>query len=124
VSPRKSSTSSGNHSARPRYLGLEVAGPSRFLPSTRWWEETLSSLLADATRANSRVRVVRTESIRAIVEVDQSMTTPSRRAWNRAVAAPNGEQWRIATKRTWGTLVGAKAWLKDRRRSSTGEHPR
>jgi hypothetical protein len=116
VSPRKSSTSSGNHSLRPRYLGVEVAGSSRFLPSIRWWEETLSSLLEATPSAGARVRVIRAEAVRAIVEVDHHTAPRSRKVWNAVVASPNGERWEISTKRTWGTLVGAKSWLRERRR--------
>ncbi|MFZ0891014.1 MAG: hypothetical protein WB778_09100 [Thermoplasmata archaeon] len=94
-----------------------MAGPSRFLPSIRWWEETLSSLLAATPSAGARVRVIRAEAVRAIVEVEHQTALHSRKVWNAVVASPNGERWEISTKRTWGTLVGAKSWLREGHRS-------
>jgi hypothetical protein len=122
VSPRKSSTSSANQLFRPRYLGLEVAGPSRFLPSARWWEETLRARLAAAVGGSVQLRVIRIEARRAIVEIDHRVTPAARGAWNGAVTSPAGEPWQLTTQQTWGTLVGAKAWLRQpsRPRSPSG----
>jgi hypothetical protein len=112
VSPRKSSTSSGRPATlRPRYLGVEVAG--EHLPSLppRWWEATLRACLERAT-VPGRFRVIRAEGRRAVVEVDQLRSRSVRTAWTTVVAEPGGEV-RIVTRRTWGTLRGAKAWLRN-----------
>jgi hypothetical protein len=56
-----------------------------------------------------RFRVIRVEGRRAVVEVGHQDATRARAAWNRAAPPVEG---RLATRRTWGTLVGAKRWLK------------
>ena len=111
MSPRKSSTSSGRpRTLRPRYLGVEVAGehlPAGF--SARWWEENLGSLLAAPGGPGGPIRVVRVRGSRAVVVIDQLRTDAARRAWNGP--APGTAGLRFRTRRTWGTLVGAKAWI-------------
>ena len=111
MSPRKSSTSSGRpRTLRPRYLGVEVAG--EHLPlgfSARWWEECLGSLLAAAGGPGGPIRVVRIQGSRAVIAIDQTRLVAARRAWNGP--APGGSGLRFLTRRTWGTLVGAKAWI-------------
>jgi RNase P/RNase MRP subunit POP5 len=111
VSPRKSSTSSGKRPprARPRYLGLEVAGEP-FPPATRWWETTLRDLL-DRSAVTGRFRLVRTDGYRAIVEVDHRLSATLRVAWTTELEE-RGHRLRLGTRRTWGTLRGAKAWLR------------
>jgi len=62
-------------------------------------------------------RLVRSEGRRAIAEVDHRSVGRARAAWNGA--APTGPA--LETRRTWGTLVGAKNWLRrgpDRPRST------
>jgi hypothetical protein len=109
VSPRKSSTSSGRApTLRPRYLGIEVAGALLAPPSPRWWEATLRRCL-DRSATPGRFRVVRSEGYRAIVQVDQFHAVASRAAWTTAVDEPGA---RLISRRTWGTLVGAKRWLR------------
>jgi RNase P/RNase MRP subunit POP5 len=112
VSPRKSSTSSGKRPARrrPRYLGIEVAGEPFPPPSLRWWETTLRRAL-DASSAPGAFRIVRAEGYRAIVEVDQWWASAAREAWTCRSAIP-GESVELRTRRTWGTLRGAKVWLR------------
>ncbi|MFZ3356266.1 MAG: hypothetical protein WA549_05850 [Thermoplasmata archaeon] len=67
--------------------------------------------------------MIRAEAVRAIVEVEHHIALQSRRVWNTVVASPTGERWEITTKRTWGTLVGAKTWLREKRRSAPRERP-
>jgi hypothetical protein len=80
----------------------------------------LTSLLETTPSAGGRVRVIRAEAVRAIVEVEHRTALHTRQVWNAVVSSPNGERWEITTKRTWGTLVGAKSWLRERRKSSAG----
>ncbi len=113
MSPRKSSTSSGRpRPVRPRYLGLEVAG--EHLPpllSPRWWEQTLRTALGpDEGGAELTLRVIRSEGPRAIVAVDQFHLARARAAWNRP--ADTSGRVGLSTRRAWGTLVGAKAWIR------------
>jgi hypothetical protein len=113
VSPRKSSTSSGKRPprSRPRYLGLEVAGELFPPPPPRWWEATLRRAL-DASPARGGFRLVRSDGFRAIVEVDQFRAPAARIAWTIPLdeSRPGGTALRAC--RTWGTLRGAKAWLR------------
>ncbi len=124
MSPRKSSTSSGKRPpSRPRYLGIEVAG--EHLPaflSPRWWESTLRAALPPDERGTAEaLRVIRSEGTRAVVEVDQFSAPRFRSAWNHALGDVHAP--RFATRRTWGTLVGAKRWLRERRESpEAGRH--
>ena len=105
ASPRKSSTSSGNRSPpRPRYLGVEAAGSPPFPPGPPAGGAGLRGRLPAPA---GRVRIVRAEGARAVVEVEHGAASIVRAAWNGAV--PGGPT--LATRRTWGTLVGAKAWL-------------
>ncbi len=114
MSPRKSSTSSGKPSSlRPRYLGIEVAGEPFPPPSPRWWESALRRGF-DRARIGGRFRLVRSDGYRAVVEVDQHRSPAARAAWN----GPADDTGSVAlvTRRTWGTLRGAKAWLRARSR--------
>jgi len=122
VSPRKSSTSSGRTTFRSRYLGLEVAGEPFPALSPRWWEASLRAAL-DATpgAAGGRFRLVRAEGRRAIVEVDHREAARARAAWNGGVGGR--DRWTLATRRTWGTLVGAKRWLRAPSTGSRGRAP-
>ncbi|MCI4339503.1 MAG: hypothetical protein L3J68_04135 [Thermoplasmata archaeon] len=113
MSPRKSSTSSGRApTLRPRYLGLEVAGEHFPPPSPRWWETTLRRCL-DRSAVPGRFRLIRSEGYRAIAEVDQFQAPAARRAWTTSVDDP---AVRLFPRRTWGTLRGAKAWMRGRPR--------
>ncbi len=111
MSPRKSSTSSGRSKSRPRYLGIEVAGQPFPALSPRWWEANLRVGL-DRTPGPTGVpfRLVRVEGRRAIAEVDRYVAGRARSAWNAPVSGD--DRIRFATRRTWGTLVGAKRWLR------------
>ncbi|HYA69820.1 MAG TPA: hypothetical protein VEH28_00435 [Thermoplasmata archaeon] len=120
MSPRKSSTSSGKATPtpvrRPRYLGLEVAGellPS-FVGSPRSWEGLLADRLAVAGIPALRFRLIRAEGRRAIVEVDHLTAAAARAAWSASPTTGAGGPM-LVPYRTWGTLLGAKAWLRGRR---------
>ena len=65
----------------------------------------------DRAQVPGRFRLIRVEGARAIAEVDQRRAAAARAAWNGP--APEGGL-RIATRRTWGTLRPAKAWLRAR----------
>ncbi|HYB63381.1 MAG TPA: hypothetical protein VEE86_03045 [Thermoplasmata archaeon] len=113
MSPRKSSTSSGKPPAlRPRYLGLEVAGEHLPFLSPRAWESLLGERLSSAGPPVPRFRLVRAEGRRAIVEVDHLAARHARAAFSTGPPRPGGLA--LVSRRTWGTLVGAKAWLRGR----------
>jgi hypothetical protein len=107
---RKSSTSSGRRErARTRYLGLEVASEPLlpFLPSR--WTVWLAGALERTGTAPPPFRLVRCEGARAIVRAAVADAAALRSAWD-GFAVPGGSL-RLRTVRTWGTMVGAKAWL-------------
>jgi hypothetical protein len=113
VSPRKSSTSSGRPpTLRPRYLGLEAAGEQLPPLPPRWWEATLRRCL-DRAGVAEKFRVVRVDGRRAIAEVEHRASAAARAAWTTSVTE-SGTAIELATRRTWGTLRGAKAWLRER----------
>jgi hypothetical protein len=114
VSPRKSSTSSAEPVERPRYLGLEVAGVA-FVPRP-WLERALREALPPAP-VDSRARqprIIRLERGRALVEVGHRWAAVARKAWNGPVTGPQGGPIELSTRRSWGTLRGAKIWLRSR----------
>jgi hypothetical protein len=53
---------------------------------------------------------VRAEGRRAIAEVDHRAAAAARAVWNGPAAG--SPELILATRRTWGTLVGAKRWLR------------
>lgn len=110
MSPRKSSTSSAKPAFRPRYLGVEVVGTS-FFPTARWWTDTLTDRLTRSLGFPAPARCIRTDGTRAIVEVGHRHALAARAAWN-GPATDRGRPIALSTTRTWGTLVGAKAWLR------------
>jgi RNase P/RNase MRP subunit POP5 len=114
VSPRKSSTSSAEPVERPRYLGLEVAGVA-FVPRP-WLERALRDALPPALEDHRyrRPRIVRLERSRAVVEVGHRWAAVARKAWNGPMTGPQGSPVEVSTRRTWGTLRGAKVWLRSR----------
>ncbi len=113
MSPRKPSTSSGRPKPlRPRYLGLEVAG--EIFPPPRLLEGALRQSLARRA-AGVTVRVVRVEADRAIVEVPHGGSAEARAAWNGPLDLPGRPALRLATRRTWGTLLKGKQWLRSGR---------
>ncbi|HKV89848.1 MAG TPA: hypothetical protein VJQ43_01460 [Thermoplasmata archaeon] len=89
-----------------------MAGDPAF--STRW----LETVLADRLRAvrpeapAAAVRLIRREGMRAIAEVEHLRGPEARKAWNVHVALPQGPPVELRTHRTWGTLRGAKSWLR------------
>ena len=66
-------------------------------------------MLAAAGGPAGPIRVLRVQGARAVVAIDQFRTDSARRAWNGP--APGGSGLRFTTRHTWGTLVGAKAWI-------------
>jgi hypothetical protein len=111
VNPRKSSTSSGKPPfERPRYLGLEVVGEPFPPLSPARWEAFLRGLLERPGSAEVRFRLIRSEGRRAVVAVGHRELARARAAWNPAPGDRSGLG--LVTRRTWGTLVQAKAWLR------------
>gem|GEM_PF-476664 len=111
MNPRKSSTSSGRARAtRARYLGVEVVAQPLPSPSLPGWEGLLRIALERSGGPSVRFRIIRSDRRRAIVEISHTDLTRARTAWS--ATAENGSAGPLATRRTWGTLVGAKAWLK------------
>ncbi|MFZ0830244.1 MAG: hypothetical protein WCB18_04485 [Thermoplasmata archaeon] len=111
MSPKRSSTSSGNSLPRPRYLGIEVAGDPSFSP--RALERWLSVRLA-TQGPPPKLRVVRVEGRRALVDVPHTWANRARAAWAGRWTAVDGTVLEVRTYRTWGTLVGGKRWLRRR----------
>jgi hypothetical protein len=108
-SPRKSSTSSARpRRARARYLGVEVAGEPVLSPAS--WAATLRDALSSAGASRVAFRVVRSDGARAVARVDRADAPVALRAWNGRLTPERGGLG-LRTVRTWGTLVGAKAWL-------------
>ena len=115
---RKSSTSSGRpRRPRPRYLGLEAAGREPFPPSSSAWAARLSDARVRAGAGLFSFRVVRAEGPRAVVEVEARDLPAARSAWNLTLGPSAGVTLR--TWRSWGTLLGAKAWLAEGRGTPT-----
>ncbi|HEV2230616.1 MAG TPA: hypothetical protein VGS18_00305 [Thermoplasmata archaeon] len=77
--------------------------------SLHHWEERLRSTLERARAPDVRFRVIRVEGDRAIVAVAHVDLARARRAWNTTL--DEAARSRINTRRTWGTLVDAKAWI-------------
>jgi RNase P/RNase MRP subunit POP5 len=90
-----------------------VAGEQLPPPPARWWEATLRRTL-EPSSAPGAFRIVRSDGYRAIVAVDQSRVRAAREAWTTVLDDPRTGV-RIRTRRTWGTLRGAKAWLREAR---------
>ena len=112
-SPKRSSISSGKEGSptRPRYLGLEVAGDHPPPFSTAAWEQFLRRHGAPSGAPPFRWRLIRAEGARAVVEVDHRSADAARSAWN-ASEEIGTEVVRVVSRRTWGTLRGAKSWLR------------
>ncbi len=119
MSPRKSSTSSGNPSPRPRYLGVEVVGVPTFSP--RGLERELARSLAEAIRAPADLKLIRFSGPRVLVRVTNRTMIAARTAWNGPLSGPSGEGIRVATRRTFGTLRKGKEWLGGR--APSGSRP-
>jgi len=97
---------------RPRYLGIEVAGQPvpRLLPAA--WLDLLNHRWRAQNDTPLKLKVIRSEGTRAIVAIDQRTAPRARLAWNATWQAGEGRTFRVATVRSWGTLVDAKAWLR------------
>jgi hypothetical protein len=111
ASPRKSSISYDKRSPpRPRYLGIEVAGSHPPPGSSHAWEAVLRARLVRAGVSPVFFRLIRSEGTRAVAEVDHRTAALARAAWEATEEAP--PDLPLVPRRTWGTLVGAKAWLR------------
>ena len=107
MSPRKSSTSSGNpRFDRPRYLLVEAAGAGTLSP--RALEGLLGARLAELPEPRPRFRIIRTEGAHALVAVAHTDVGRCRIVWNRPGDAS------LRTLRSYGTLRKGKSWLADR----------
>ena len=115
MSPRKSSTSSGNSFARPRYLLVEVAGAGT--PSPRSLEALLDERSLRPPGPPLRFRLIRSEGTHGLVAVSHTDAPEARRLWN-SPAVPGRPMLR--TLRMFGTLRKGKLWLAARYRSWAG----
>jgi hypothetical protein len=107
VSPRKSSTSSGNRFDRPRYLLVEVTGAPPL--SARALEEILRGASPpDLPPASARFRVIRTLGRFGLVAVAHLDAPRFRSAWTRP---SDGRSPALRTLRTYGTLRKGKEWI-------------
>ena len=83
--------------------------PLSGLPPARW-TASLEEALRDAGTPALPFRLVRSDGRRAVVRVDTRSLPDAKRAWNRLEGRVGGAPL-LVTRQTWGTLVGAKAWL-------------
>jgi hypothetical protein len=65
-----------------------------------------------------KVRIVRVEGPRALVEVPHTWADRARQLWNGSWTAESGGTITIRTHRTWGTLRLGKQWLRGSGRGS------
>jgi RNase P/RNase MRP subunit POP5 len=79
-----------------------------------WWERSLRSCL-DRAGLGIGFRLLRSDGRRALVEVDHRAAVEVRAAWTTAWSTPESTV-ELATRRTWGTVRGGKAWLRGDRR--------
>jgi hypothetical protein len=91
-----------------------VAG-EHFPSFSRDWETLLHRRLDRVAYGAVPFRLIRADGRRAVVEVAHVHVPAVRAAWN-STPATGGEP-ELTTRRTWGTLVGAKAWLRRSRRA-------
>ncbi len=111
-SPKRSSTSSAKPSRRPRYLAVELA-PGTHAIAPRSLEAALAQRLASATpEGRPRVRVLRFDGQRSLVEVDHLWVGPARERWNGTLTLPDGRSVGVATRRAYGTMRKGKRWLR------------
>ncbi|MGP8078203.1 MAG: hypothetical protein ACLQD8_02180 [Thermoplasmata archaeon] len=74
------------------------------------WDAVLRARLVRAGISPASFRLIRSEGSRAVAEVDHWTAAPARAAWAAPPAA--SPDLPLVPRRTWGTLVGAKAWLR------------
>ena len=117
MSPRKSSTSSGNPTVRPRYLGVEVAGEL----SPRSVEHELRRRLEAIGAHQPTFQIIRWEAGRGLVRVAHYDVRRAREAWNYRGPGTAGQLLTLRTDRTYGTLRKGKAWMNGRRRVVAAE---
>ncbi len=71
-----------------------------------------------------RVRLIRAEGDRALVEVPHRAVPLARAAWSSSWVTDRGTALRARTRRTFGTLVKGKLWLRARREEPEGRRRR
>ncbi|HTW54862.1 MAG TPA: hypothetical protein VMG36_00195 [Thermoplasmata archaeon] len=86
-----------------------MAGDQLLPLSPSAWDSLLRRRLEASGVAGARLRVIRSDGTRAIVEVEHRCAARARSAWNGD--DPTAAR-RLTSVRTWGTLRGAKAWLR------------
>ncbi|MCI4331582.1 MAG: hypothetical protein L3K19_07030 [Thermoplasmata archaeon] len=88
-----------------------MAGDPTFSP--RWFERALADRLGPYDRARGRpLRLIRWEGTRAIVEVPHLLAPLARVRFSDRWTV-EGRTVSTVTVRTWGTLIGAKAWIQE-----------
>ena len=113
MNPRKSSTSSGNPTLRPRYLGVEVAGETPFL-APRAIEHELRRRLEAIGAHQPEFQIIRWQGGRGLVRVAHTDARRARDAWNYVGPGTDGQRLTLRTVRTYGTLRKGKLWLNGR----------
>ncbi|HEV2316473.1 MAG TPA: hypothetical protein VGV89_02730 [Thermoplasmata archaeon] len=83
-------------------------------PSPQRLHDLLRQSLAQRLPRVPALRVIRVAGPRAIVEVPHTALLTARTAWNGQLGGTSGGSVGVTTRRTWGTLVKAKAWLRSR----------
>ncbi|MGB6501761.1 MAG: hypothetical protein WBG19_10285 [Thermoplasmata archaeon] len=74
------------------------------------WEAVLRARLARAGVSPGSFRLIRSDGARAVAEIDHRAAAPARAAWQSPPA--DVADFPLVPWKTWGTLVGAKAWLR------------
>jgi hypothetical protein len=94
-----------------------VAGEHLPFLSPRAWESLLAERFVARDAPAFRYRLIRSDGRRAVVEVDQWSAERARTVLA-ARPRPPGEVT-VDPRKTWGTLVGAKEWLRAGRERPT-----
>jgi hypothetical protein len=90
-----------------------VTGASPIL--ARWLEPELAIRLEVPDDRPERVRVIRIDGARALVEVSHRIAGAARLSWNTSFPLADGRRVTVATHRTYGTLRKGKEWLRARK---------
>jgi len=99
-----------------------VAGEHLPTLSPRDWEVAVRRRLERAGLGSTGFRLIRSEGRYAVVEIEHRQLPAVRSAWASSLSPEEGAP--MVTVRTWGTLVGAKAWLRWRARELSPGGPR
>ncbi|MCI4368061.1 MAG: hypothetical protein L3K09_00645 [Thermoplasmata archaeon] len=93
------------------------------LPTARRLEELLGELFIEAGEPRPKLRIIRGQGRRLLVEVDQFVASRARLIWNASVKGPRDGTMRLSTSRTWGTLRKGKLWLRTPDRTDAETYP-